>query len=306
VAKLKAIDFFAGAGGFSTGAAKAGLDVVLAANHWAVAVATHKANHPKTHHVCQDLNLIDFTTLPDHDVLLASPCCQGHSRARGSNDVKGEVSRQTAWCIPHALEYIDLPKAIIVENVPEFLKWERYAVWKAAMKSYGYQLTENVLNAADFGVPQNRVRVFIVATLGRRVAIEAPMKKHRAADTIIDWDSPYFKRIDSKERADVVMRQVANGRKTFGDRFLVVYNGSEKNGRSIEKPLPTVTTNDRLAVVNGDMIRLLKPEELKRAMGFPKTYQLPEHHKDCVKLLGNAVCPPVAEEVCSQVRLAIA
>lgn len=80
---IKAIDLFAGLGGFSQGARLIGAPVVWAANHWPRAVATHAANHPETDHVCQDLQQADWTKTPACNLLLASPCCQGHSHARG-------------------------------------------------------------------------------------------------------------------------------------------------------------------------------------------------------------------------------
>ncbi|MFZ4626660.1 MAG: DNA cytosine methyltransferase, partial [Rhodoferax sp.] len=80
---MHAIDLFAGAGGFSTGATMAGCSVVWAANHWQAAVTVHAANHPKTQHICQDLHQARWCDVPAHDLLLASPCCQGHSHARG-------------------------------------------------------------------------------------------------------------------------------------------------------------------------------------------------------------------------------
>lgn len=78
---MKCVDLFAGWGGFTLGAAQAGLEVVLAANHWPLAVAAHEANHPATEHRCQDLRQMDWTSLPAFDVLLASPACQPHSSA---------------------------------------------------------------------------------------------------------------------------------------------------------------------------------------------------------------------------------
>lgn len=68
-------DLFAGAGGFSTGARMAGLTPVYAANHWPAAVEIHARNHPGAQHACQDLHQADWSTVPAHDVLLASPCC---------------------------------------------------------------------------------------------------------------------------------------------------------------------------------------------------------------------------------------
>lgn len=62
---MKAIDLFAGAGGFTDGATRAGASVLWAANHWPVAVETHGRNHPETIHACQDLTQADFTAVPD-------------------------------------------------------------------------------------------------------------------------------------------------------------------------------------------------------------------------------------------------
>src|SRR5688572_7699225 len=71
-ARLKAIDLFAGAGGFTAGAERAGARVLWAANHWPAAVACHASNHPHIEHACQDLRQADFTRLPRFDLLLAS------------------------------------------------------------------------------------------------------------------------------------------------------------------------------------------------------------------------------------------
>lgn len=68
-----AIDLFAGLGGWSTGASMAGVQVLWAANHWPEAVQWHANNHPDTQHVCQDLHQADWTQVPAHDLLLASP-----------------------------------------------------------------------------------------------------------------------------------------------------------------------------------------------------------------------------------------
>jgi len=176
---MRAIDLFAGAGGFSTGATQAGANVVWAANHWQVAVDTHAANHASTQHACQDLHQADWSRVPDHDLLLASPACQGHSKARG--------------------------------------------------------------------------------------------------------------------------------RQTFGERFVMPYygSGSGLTGRSLDRPLGTVTTRDRWAVVDGDRMRMLAPDEYRDTMGFPRDYVLPvSSRKTAIHLLGNAVCPPVARDLVSALMAA--
>lgn len=71
---MRAIDLFAGAGGFSTGAAMAGCRVVWAANHWPAAVQVHANNHPEALHVCQDLQQADWTQVPALASCTWCPC----------------------------------------------------------------------------------------------------------------------------------------------------------------------------------------------------------------------------------------
>jgi DNA (cytosine-5)-methyltransferase 1 len=97
--RASVVDLFAGLGGFSTGATQAGARVVWAANHWRAAVDLHAANHPGTEHACQDLHQTDWSTVPAHDILLASPACQGHSHARGKERPHHDAQRSTAWAV---------------------------------------------------------------------------------------------------------------------------------------------------------------------------------------------------------------
>ena len=90
------------------------------------------------------------------------------------------------------------------------------------------------------------------------------------------------------------MRRVREGRRKFGDRFLLAYYGGEEGGRSLDAPLGTVTTHDRHALVDGDRMRMLLPTESRAAMGFPAGYHLPADPKLATFMLGNANCPPLA------------
>src|ERR1700722_5605326 len=111
---VTAVDLFAGAGGFTEGARQAGVNVLWAANHWPLAVQYHSLNHEGSEHVCQDLHQADWRKVPGHDLLLASPCCQGHSPARGKDRPHHDVQRSTAWAVVSCAEY-HRPKAVIVE-----------------------------------------------------------------------------------------------------------------------------------------------------------------------------------------------
>lgn len=293
----QAIDLFAGMGGFSTGAAAAGINVLWAANHWPDAVKWHARNHPGTLHVCQDLHQARWAEVPQHDIGLASPCCHGHSRARGKrrNNPEHDDSRSTAWAIIAAAEYHRQPLWVI-ENVPDFLEWELYPAFKLAMETLGYSLAPHRVDVADLGVPQHRERLFIVCTRSRSpLWLDLPTVPHQGADTFIDFAAGRWSAVDKPGRAAATLARVKAGRARFGSRFLAPYygNGSGRTGRDLARPIGTITTRDRWAVVDGARMRMLTKEENAAGMGFPKSTLLPDNHKLAVHMLGNAV-PPLA------------
>lgn len=298
---MKAIDLFAGAGGFSEGARLAGHEVMWAANHWQVAVDTHARNHPSAIHVCQDLHQARWEEVPAFDLLLASPCCQGHSKARGkeNGNPQHDASRSTAWAVVSAAEFHQ-PAAVVVENVPEFTQWALYPAWRAAMEALGYCLTPMVLDAADSGVPQNRKRLFIVGVRASRpILLNLPQREHVPASSFIDFGAGTWSKIDRPGRSNATLERVAAGRAVYGDRFLAPYygTGSGKTGRDLNRPIGTITTRDRWSVIDGDRMRMLSKDENRAAMSFPDGYILPSQHQLAVHMLGNAVAPLQARDV---------
>ncbi|MEO1868651.1 DNA cytosine methyltransferase [Cobetia amphilecti] len=290
---MNVIDLFAGAGGFSTGASMAGCNVAWAANHWPDAVEWHSRNHPDAAHICQDLHQADWSQVPAHDLMLASPCCQGHSKARGkaSGNPQHDARRSTAWAVVSAAEY-RRPPAILVENVPEFLDWQLYRPWVLAMQALGYAVSPHVVDAADLGAPQNRIRMFLVLTQSAQpLKLNLPTLDHLPAASFIDFEAGRWQPIEKPGRAAATLERVRAGRAAHGDRFLISYYGNTKTGRSLDRPIGTITTRDRWAIVDGDRMRMLSRWECRSAMSFPDTYQLPDNHRLAVHLLGNAVCP---------------
>jgi DNA (cytosine-5)-methyltransferase 1 len=299
---MNAIDLFAGAGGFSTGAKMAGVKVIWAANHWQAAVNVHAANHPETEHACQDLHQTDWRQVPSHDLLMASPACQGHSRARGKDRPHHDAQRSTAWAVVSAAEY-HRPKVFTVENVPEFSKWTLYPAWCSAMHALGYAITPMILDAADHGVAQHRKRLFIVGTLSKYpIELDLPKREHVGSAQIIDFNAGRWSAISKPGRSLSTLSRITEGRKAHGSRFLTAYYGNEAGGRSMSRPVGTITTRDRWAVIDGDRMRMLSVDECRKAMGFPDSYKLPERAKDAMHMLGNAVVPIVARDVIESIR----
>lgn len=296
-----AVDYFAGAGGWTTGAEQAGVHVAAAVNHWARAVETHRTNHPETLHVCQDAALIDPRELPRHDLFLASPACQGHSRARGVDKPHHDASRATAWIVIDTVQ-VTRPKVLAVENVPEFLKWALFPTWREALERLGYRLAVNLLDASEFGVPQERRRMVITGTLDHRrdPTIHSPKLPRIPASTFLDWDAGRWSLINRPGRASATLAKIEAGRARYGDRFLIAYYGSTKGGRSVARPIGTITTCDRYALIRGNEMRMLSIVEAKAAMGFPASYILTGDSREQMKQLGNAVCPPKARHVIEQ------
>ncbi len=304
---MKAIDLFAGAGGFSTGARMAGIDVAWAANHWPAAVAIHAQNHPGAEHACQDLHQTNWRDVPAHDLLMASPCCQGHSKARGkaNGNPQHDASRSTAWAVVSAAEY-HRPAFALVENVPEFTKWALYPAWCAAMQALGYCMTPMIVDAADHGAPQHRERLFIACVRAKHpLMINLAKRPHVAASSFIDFGTGKWQPIHKPGRAAKTLARIAAGRRAHGERFISSYYGNEKGGRSIARPVGTITTRDRHAIIDGDRMRMFSAQECRAAMGFPADYILPEKHTDAVHMLGNAVCPPAARDVITAMLAAV-
>ena len=291
---MNVVDLFCGAGGESEGLRAAGARILAAVNHWPVAVASHLAAHPTTAHHCEDAAILDPTTLPAHDLLWASPSCTGHTRARGVDRPHHDTARATAWCVVRVAE-IHRPAVIVVENVTDFMRWELYPAWRMALTLLGYRLGEHVINAADCGVPQERERLFVVGTRSKRpLELPRPTAARVGAAKVIDLGAGSWRPWASY--APLSVARIRSAIRAQGSICLVPYYGSPSShaGRSLARPIGTLTTRDRYVVVRGDEARVLTVAEQLALSGFPVGYPLTGTRREQVMQIGNAVCPPVA------------
>ncbi|RJQ10893.1 MAG: hypothetical protein C4551_01935 [Bacillota bacterium] len=252
-------DLFCGAGGSSTGAEKAiraigGEMVLVAVNHWPVAVETHQKNHPTARHYIEDLNVADPEKIVPEgrlDLLMASPQCTYHSRARGGRPV-GDQQRIDPWAVQRWLSKLDV-RCLLVENVPEFVQWgpllpngkpdpkrkgEYFTAWLSAIWMMGYDAQWRMLNAADYGDATTRVRFFLQARRDGR-PIRWPEATHspsgeadmfgqrprwRAAREVIDWANPGASLFERKTPLSPKTRlRIARGLQRFGGPLAPLY-----------------------------------------------------------------------------------
>lgn len=309
--KYRALDLFCGAGGSSWGARDAGVEVVAAFDAWPLAGEAHDLNFPEAEFVYGRLEDIDAQALAKRlgriDLILASPECTNHSPAKGSQP-RCERSKETAFQVVRFAAAFQ-PRWIVIENVVNMRKWSRYRDFKYGLEQLGYHLREQILNAAHFGVAQSRRRLFIVADrTGAPALVRPKTRPSKPAADIVDMNAPYaWTPLRQPKRAKATLERASRGFAALGEAapFLLVYYGSDGGGgwQRLSRPLRTITTVDRFAVIrpdpeHGHVMRMLQVSELQAAMGMPPDMRFTAGtRRDRIKMIGNAVCPPVMKRV---------
>jgi len=270
------VDSFAGAGGASCGIEDAiGRPVDLAINHDADMLALHELNHPKTLHLPEDIWKVDpaiATRGRPVGMLWASPDCTHFSVAKGgqprSKDVRGLAWAVVRWAATSR------PRVIFLENVREFETWgpvgkdgrvvkkkkgHTFKVWVKKLVRLGYKVEWRSLNAADYGAPTARKRLFLIARCDGRDIVwpdetHGPGREHpyRTAAECIDFSIP-CKSIFERKRplAENTMRRIARGLRKYvieaEEPFIVTCNhgGDMFRGQALTDPLHTITASSR-------------------------------------------------------------
>jgi DNA (cytosine-5)-methyltransferase 1 len=307
---MRAVDLFCGAGGSSLGAAAAGVDIVAGFDVWPVAGSVYRANFPRARFYLCDLAALDESDirvirddLGPVDLLLASPPCTDHSLARGARPPSAGLD--LPWCV-WAFAWVFLPRRIVVENVVQMRRWHDYRPFLCALMSLGYRVRVCILDAADFGVPQRRRRLYIVCDREAEPPEIAPRASvHVPARCVIDLDGYAYTPLHTPRRARATIERVERALRVLGRdaTFLSVYYGSGPQWQTLDVPLRTVTTSGHFALVRPDRrggyeMRMLQVDELRAAMGFPASFVLDGCARtDAMRLIGNAICPPVMQAI---------
>lgn len=176
---VSVVSLFSGGGGLDLGFKNSGYDILWAIDNNQDAVNTYKANLGD-HIICADINKIDETQIPHADVVIGGPPCQSFSLAgnRHVEDARGQL----VWRYIHIIQEVQ-PKAFVFENVTGLLSAKNsngekiLSLLQEAFRQIGYTINTQIVNAADYGIPQRRRRVIIVGLQGER-NFEFPQKTH--------------------------------------------------------------------------------------------------------------------------------
>jgi DNA (cytosine-5)-methyltransferase 1 len=324
--KLRAIDLFGGAGGLTAGLRAAGFEVLGAVDSLPLAIAAYRANHPGVRVWQKDIRRLDPEAVRrelglkrgDLDLLAGCPPCQGFSSIRtmrkstAVEDPRNTLVAQFArWA--EALR----PRALMMENVPGLAEDIRLSRAIGRLERAGYSIVSNVLDAADYGVPQRRRRLVMLGILDGEVFQAAPAARRFTVREAISH-LPHPHRSDDalhshgEQRNDRIRRRIASippegsltqlgpaeqlacHRRSSG--FYDVYGRMRW-----DQPAPTITGG----CINPSKGRFLHPQQnraitLREAallQSFPADYLFPldrgKYH--AATLIGNALPPLFAQ-----------
>jgi DNA-methyltransferase (dcm) len=297
---MRALDLFAGAGGFTQGMKQAGVVTVGAVDSNGSAVDTYNRNHAgtlKDRYYCTHSDIKEIFTLGHHpggiDLVYGSPPCQGFSTQgkRDPNDHRNDL----CWEFARVVNLVR-PKYFVMENVEGVSKV--IPSLKAIYKEYGYDVLEPwVLNAYDYGVPQNRRRLFLVGHLEGTLTPSKPSpvphtEKVTAGEALAkltsSWDADTWTKELALHTPEVERRfdLCPPGTKEPISRFMRVAYGS---------PAPTVLAASRL--IHPIKSRILTPREVACLQSFPDDYYWPTSKVQAYLQIGNAVPPLLGEAV---------
>ncbi len=291
------------------------------------ACQTYKANFEDSFEIAGDITKIEAEEIPDFDICLAGFPCQAFSlagRRKGFDDDYRGRARGTLFfdMLRVCADRANKPKVIFCENVkglPIHDKGRTLRVILGALEEGGYTPFYSVLNSRDFGVPQNRERIYIVAFRNDIApkAFEFPTHagKKKVIRDILE-DAP----ISSKYYlSDVYMETLRRHRArhealghgfgyeirewdSIADTIVCGGMGRERNLIVDHREHSMIPVTNIKGEINKDDIRKMTPREWARLQGFPDSYKLTLPDTQLYKQLGNSVTVPVIKAIAGRIK----
>lgn len=326
--KYKAIDLFAGIGGIRLGfdkAFKKNIKTVFVSEWDKYAQETYKTNFKDEVKIYGDITKVDIREIPEFDICLAGFPCQAFSLAgkrMGFDDDYMGMSRGTLYAEVVRICKTRKPKVIFCENVKGLLIHDKGRTLKViigSLESLGYKVKYQVLNSKDFGVPQNRERIYIVAFRkdinSDSFKFPNPKRQQKCLQDILEKKPVPAKYYLSDVYMETLRRHKArhaakgNGfgyeiRDLNGIAGAIVCGGMgrERNLIIDKRQKNLVPTTHIKGNVNTEGIRKMTPREWARLQGFPEKYKLPLADVHLYKQFGNSVTVPVIQAIAKNIE----
>ncbi|OIP55065.1 MAG: DNA (cytosine-5-)-methyltransferase [Helicobacteraceae bacterium CG2_30_36_10] len=319
------IDLFCGAGGFSLGFDKSGFQNIFSIDIQKDYCETYQANFPSHKLVQEDITklsnemILKLTSMQEVDVIIGGPPCQGFSIA-GSigrkfiNDPRNRLFKEFVRVVA-----VVKPKYFVMENVARLYTHNKNKTREEIIEDFnklGYEVKCQIVNSADYGVPQVRKRVIFI---GSRVndTITFPIKTHTNYKTVKDAleDLP---KLNSGEKSTLLNHKAMKHTEQMlhkmsflsdgGTREHIPHNLRPKSGDvrkyikyNSNKPSITIT-GDMRKVFHYAQNRALTVRELARLQTFPDSFEFKSSSIAQQQQVGNAVPPLMAEAIAKQVK----
>ena len=312
------IDLFAGIGGFRIPLQELGGKCVFSSEFNIPAQKTYELNFGEV--PFGDITDIDLNIVPKHDVLCAGFPCQPFSisgKMKGFEDTRGTLIYKVFQIIEKTN-----PSVIFLENVKHLVYHDKKRTLETIIKhleELGYIVSKKVLNASDFGVPQNRERIIIIGHKHKEFDYDKLQKKPKPIlKDFLDSENnfEYLKEPYTilEEQKKQVSGLIFAGYRNKAIRKAGVRPGTEHLSRVHKQPnriystegvhpaLPSQESSGRFWIWHENNVRKLTIQECYRIMGFPDTFKLIYNKSELYRQIGNSVAIPMIKAVADQIK----
>ena len=322
---MKVVSLFAGCGGLDLGFEKAGFDVVWANEYDSSIHATYRLNHPKTQLCTLDIREIRANDIPDCDGIIGGPPCQSWSlggKSLGIEDDRGKL----------VYDYIRIvkdkrPKFFTMENVPGMVTPRHIKAFNEFLNLFrnaGYTVKYELINAADFKTPQDRLRVFIVGIrndlnneyLFPTKLDSTPITMIRAIGDLKSPPTPYYKNRVNAQNNVIPNHDYYTG--PYDDKFMArnrvrgwdelsftIQAQAKNEPLHPQAPKMAYVSPQKRIFVKGKehLYRRLSVRECARIQTFPDSFKFVyDKVEDGYKMVGNAVPPRLAYYIALSIK----
>ena len=323
--KYKYIDLFAGAGGMSLGFDKAEFENILAVEYDKCFAETYSFNFPKHNLKVADIKNISNEEIKKLignnkiDVIIGGPPCQGFSIAGkiGRNFIEDERNQ----LFKEFVRFVEVikPRIFVMENVAALKTHNKGKTIEEIVKEFervGYTVKYDVLNAVNYGVPQQRRRIFVIGTLDKENKFNFPEKTTK--QITIAEALKGLPKLESGETSDIPNHNAMNHSKQMLEKMSYVKDGGNRNdipedirpkSGDIRKYI-RYNSNEPSICITGDMRkvfhfnqnRALTGRELARIQTFPDDFIFKGNAGKVQQQIGNAVPPKLVFQIANSVK----